>query len=712
METPGYLRFFIIRIDVFRLIIVIGALLTFSSGATITISGKAIVVTDAANRTVTIDKPLDRIIVVNTSAANIIRALDPVLQKKIVGISTYIAQNPRFWPELKDKPAFKFTNLNYEELAEVNPQLLILYENSAKYTQEAKLESLGIKWLYLDCFNPETLDKDIEFLGILFERREKAQELIHWYQHYDQLIQCRLPERAKVQPFRVFYFRFADVYSSRGTYNTINRNSSGHYLVERSGGNNIAAGLPGHNPQVSPEWLVDNNPQVVIGDVLARDFSGYNANSTGAVASMKKLRDSMKSDKALRTTDAVVNDRVLLLSHDIDQGPSYVIGMACIAKFLYPDRFRDIVPDSIACDYLKTWCGLPCRGVFVYPPFERSGENAVRPTDTGGPKLLEIIDGAGRKVSIPQPLERIAGLQTSACNAFSLLQLEDKVVGVTEYVWNDPEGYPRLRKKTNVGSVYTPNYELIAQFRPQVVFMGTAPVNLYPAVKKLTPMGIAVAAIDFQPIKGQDAYSREAYYDEELMLLGRMTGREERACAFVKWKAAILEMIRTRTRTAGKKRVLGIGSVDNVLKGNSFTVWAGKRIIELAGGIDLGDSTDTKVMSGEWVLEQNPEAIIIASYWLKEGFGYGLDDTATAAETRVKMLRNKVVAQTRAAKEGKVFLYGYYGCASGGQTALGALYLAKRLYPDRFSDVDPEKYHREYFEKWLEIAYKGIWFHP
>ena len=75
-------------------------------------------------------------------------------------------------------------------------------------------------------------------------------------------------------------------------------------------------------------------------------------------------------------------------------------------------------------------------------------------------------------------------------------------------------------------------------------------------------------------------------------------------------------------------------------------------------------------------------------------------------------MTDAVIAKTRAAASGNVYIFGYYGAASGGQTPIGALYLARRLYPDLFSDIDPEQYHREYFEKWFHVNYQGVWFYP
>jgi len=48
----------------------------------------------------------------------------------------------------------------------------------------------------------------------------------------------------------------------------------------------------------------------------------------------------------------------------------------------------------------------------------------------------------------------------------------------------------------------------------------------------------------------------------------------------------------------------------------------------------------------------------------------------------------------------------------GTRAVVGIQYLAKAAYPDKFADIDPEKIHKEYFEKWLGVKYQGIWFYP
>lgn len=118
-----------------------------------------------------------------------------------------------------------------------------------------------------------------------------------------------------------------------------------------------------------------------------------------------------------------------------------------------------------------------------------------------------------------------------------------------------------------------------------------------------------------------------------------------------------------------EKQVLGINSVSKLMGGNTFTLWAGKRIIELAGGIDPSAGLSAQEVSGEWVLQQNPEVIIVSIYWLTEGLGYGAADTDRVAEVHGKVCRHPVIGRTRAGQSGKVFIFSYYGVASGGRTA-------------------------------------------
>ena len=338
----------------------------------------------------------------------------------------------------------------------------------------------------------------------------------------------------------------------------------------------------------------------------------------------------------------------------------------------------------------------------------------------GKEKELTIVDGADRIVTISMPVERIAGLHTSPCREFCMLEVEDKVVGVTKYILDDLDMYPGLEGKPDIGSVYNPYYEVIAEVDPDVLVMTTDKIQLEPVLEKLEPLGINVVALQLHPhppqTPGFTPEERELYYDYELKILGYILDKEERAEGFIEWRHEIMELIKDRTKDLkDEERISVFGtSLSAVLRGETdFACSFGKKFIPLAGGINAADEIPYGAkVSGEWILKKDPDAIILASYYTKEGFGYSVTDETLAEQSLDGVLDNEVIGVTRAAKEGKIYIFGYYGTASGGQSYLGALHLAKRIYPEHFEGVDPEEFHREYFEEWFDIPYQGVWVYP
>ncbi|MEG3067367.1 MAG: hypothetical protein RQM95_03790 [Syntrophaceticus schinkii] len=72
---------------------------------------------------------------------------------------------------------------------------------------------------------------------------------------------------------------------------------------------------------------------------------------------------------------------------------------------------------------------------------------------------------------------------------------------------------------------------------------------------------------------------------------------------------------------------------------------------------------------------------------------------------------NKVFSKTDAVQKNQICIIDN-SIFSGDKSYLGALYLAKWFYPDKFKDLDPEKELKEYFEKWLGITFQGKWAYP
>ena len=280
--------------------------------------------------------------------------------------------------------------------------------------------------------------------------------------------------------------------------------------------------------------------------------------------------------------------------------------------------------------------------------------------------------------------------------------------------------YPGLKGKPDIGTIYKPNYEMIAEVKPDVLIMSPSLQYLEPVVEKLEPMGIKVIGLGLQPSGGSTPHECELSYDHELKQLGYIIDKEERAVEFIEWKQAIFDLIKDRTEDLNEEervRVFGT-NVKFALEGETDFGCGGmySRLLRLSGCKDivaeLSESTKIITVSGEWLLEQDPDVIILSSYYPEQGFGYSVTDEILAEQTLEQVLDHVIIRETKAAKEGEVYLYSYYALSSGGETPLGSLYLAKRLYSERFEDVDPEEFHREYFEDWFNIPYQGSWVYP
>lgn len=125
----------------------------------------------------------------------------------------------------------------------------------------------------------------------------------------------------------------------------------------------------------------------------------------------------------------------------------------------------------------------------------------------------------------------------------------------------------------------------------------------------------------------------------------------------------------------------------------------------------------------EWVIEQNPDIIIIASNFAEgkaadgsgESFaGYDLDDPSQVAAEREDFLSRPELAEVKAVKEGKVYMMEYKLFSYSQSMLIGAVYLAKWIYPDL--DLNPEAIHQEYLNRFQHLDYDlnehGVFAYP
>ena len=328
---------------------------------------KQLTLVDGADRIVTVNKPVERII----ASGDKLEAMRTLKAKdKVVAVSTYITKKTLFFPEFSKLPAVgdidHFATPDYEKIYELEPDILIVYLPSAMApgafeVMMDRLEPTGIKVLAFNLVSPSTIGENMKKLGYVLDKREEAEEFIDFYEGIMKPIEEQVEGILEENKPRLFY----EFYS---TYKTFTKSGFYQVLIVTAGGINIAADLPGSTIKVDPEWVIEQNPDIVVHQTCgSKAACGYGVDDPVEV---KALRDSILSRPELTEVDAVKNRKVYVIEAGIAYSRSF-IGTAYIAKWLHPELFEDLDPKRIHQEYLTRFqeldYDLDKHGVFVYP---------------------------------------------------------------------------------------------------------------------------------------------------------------------------------------------------------------------------------------------------------------------------------------------------------------------------------------------------------
>ncbi|MBE3586461.1 MAG: ABC transporter substrate-binding protein [Thermoanaerobacter sp.] len=319
------------------------------------VAQKRITIKDSMGRTVRVPCPPQRIVEVNGDVAELICAFGDA--GKIVGASSYTLEDKMLRPKLKKaKDVGKSFTPSVEKIISLKPDIVFGYGNFLKPEVVAQLQRAGIPVVFLDCYKLKTMAQDIRTLGTILNRRKEAEAYIAYIEKYRKLF----AERTNKIPLNKRPVVYLEQYTD---YTLSGPGSGGAELLDGIGARNIGAGLRAPYPKISSEWLVARNPQVIIKACSTSVPSGYGENADA----MKKKRTEMMRRPGWNKITAVRQGKVYMLSSEIFTGPRAIVGMAYMAKWLYPQLFRDVNPEAIHKEMLKKFLGIELKGAYVYP---------------------------------------------------------------------------------------------------------------------------------------------------------------------------------------------------------------------------------------------------------------------------------------------------------------------------------------------------------
>ena len=322
---------------------------------------KELTILDSADRTVTIEKPVERIALLNGNLVDQTRALGAV--DRIVGIplSTHNKVD-HFYPELKDVPVVgSWDNPNYEMILDLNPDVVIMFTSWPPMPDEVQevLAPAGIKVVGLDFYMVEVWYKELTTLGYLLDTEERADEYIDFFQSWtdciDEVVEDLEPEEKKT----VYFEQEAKYYS----YGGADYGCGIPGMVRAAGGIYIYDDVSEYGFEVDTEDLIERNPDVIYKGTGV-GMNGYTLTDT---SELEEVRDEIMNRPELAMVTAVENGEVYAISWGVAGGKGKIFGPVFLAKCLYPEKFEDLEPNDYMKEYLEEWQNLPYQGVYIYP---------------------------------------------------------------------------------------------------------------------------------------------------------------------------------------------------------------------------------------------------------------------------------------------------------------------------------------------------------
>ena len=265
-------------------------------------------ITDAAGRDVYIRKVPDRIVTLASSATETLFAIDA--GDLVVGRDKYST-----YPiEVEDIPNLgSGSSLALEETLNLDPDLVITWYYST--TAIESLEQNGINVLAIGPSSVQDVLDQIFLFGEICGKSDNAQSLVNDMESSINEIQSfmsTVPEEDKVKAY----------YELSTAFKSVNNATFTGQLMEMAGGINIAGGLDEKYPKLSSEWIIDQNPDMVV------------------VVSYGSTLEEINSRDGWDSIDAVINGNVYSIeSNWVSATPRLVLGLEQFAKWFYPEQF-------------------------------------------------------------------------------------------------------------------------------------------------------------------------------------------------------------------------------------------------------------------------------------------------------------------------------------------------------------------------------------
>ena len=361
-------------------------LATLAVAAASPVLADPIAITDVAGRQVTVEGPVEHLILGEGRLLYAVAALDTENPfARVVGWrDDLIVNDPQTYAEYRDRfpeadaiPTFggvKDGTFDVEQAIALDPDVVVMNLEARAATEDAglddKLASLGIPVVYIDFRDAPMANTEpsLRILGQLFGEETRAEDLIDFRAEQIARVTDVLAEAEPGEPL-VFIERAAG-WSEECCMSFGNENFG--TMVEMAGGRNMAADIiPGTFGTVNAEQIVASDPDVVIvtGANWEASAPGGGWVGLGPDADMGEARlklAALMERPAFTGSQAAAAGDVHGVWHQFYNSPYQFVAIQQMAKWLHPDLFADLDPEATFRELHERFLPVPyAAGYFV-----------------------------------------------------------------------------------------------------------------------------------------------------------------------------------------------------------------------------------------------------------------------------------------------------------------------------------------------------------
>ena len=323
-----------------------------------------------------------------------------------------------------------------------------------------------------------------------------------------------------------------------------------------------------------------------------------------------------------------------------------------------------------------------------------------------------FTDQIGRQVTVPDKVDRVVVLQHQTLNLLVQMNATDKIVGVMAN-WKQQlgEGYarlaPELTQKTTLGDLTHVDPEQLVALHPQVVFVTNyAPQEM---IDKISSLGIPVVAVSLRhDAPGEQAKLNPTMADEEqaydrglregITLIGDIVNKPQEAKALIDATDKGRKLVSDRLQAIPEDQRVRAYMANPDLTTYGSGKYTGLMMAH-AGARNVAASTvkGFKPVAMEQVIAWNPQVIFVQDRYPKV-----VDEILQSPQWQV----------IDAVKNHRVYLMPDYAKAWGypmpEAMGIGELWMAKKLYPQKFTDIDMRSVANEWYQRFYRTDYQGV----